>query len=137
MPLLMLGALLAAAMAGPSSDSAVGHWRSPTKNAVIEIQRCGASLCGRLVSSDDLRADPARKDVNNKNPALRGRPLKNMLMLSGFRQESDAWVDGEVYNGADGRTYSGRITIVDANHLKLRGCVFVPLCKTETWTRLP
>lgn len=133
----MLPVLFAAflAAAAPSADSVVGTWKSPTKNAVIDIEKCGSSICGRLMSSDDIRANPTRKDVNNKDPKLQGRLLKGITMLSGFRQEDGAWVDGSVYNGADGRTYGGKITVTDPNHLKLRGCVFVPLCKTETWTR--
>ena len=50
--------------------------------------------------------------------------------------DGSAWTGGTVYNPDDGRTYSGKITPVDVNHLKLRGCVFYPLCKTETWTRI-
>ena len=131
-PVLFAAFLAAGAL---PADTVVGTWRSPTKNAVVDIQKCGASLCGRLMSSDDIRANPQRRDVNNKDEKLRGRMLKGITMLSGFRQADGAWVDGSVYNGADGRTYGGKITIVDQNHIKLRGCVFVPLCKTETWTR--
>ncbi|WP_298688317.1 DUF2147 domain-containing protein [uncultured Sphingomonas sp.] len=133
MSLLLLAALLAAT---PSADTAVGTWRSPTKNAIIDVEKCGASLCGHLVSSDGIKADPGLKDVNNKDPKLQSRPLKGSLMLSGFRRDGNDWVDGSVYNGNDGRTYGGKITIIDANSIKLRGCVFVPLCKTETWTRV-
>lgn len=129
---ILIAAMLAAA---PSADQVVGQWRSPTKNAVIDIEKCGSSICGKLVTSDDIRANPARKDVNNKDESLRGRTLKGITMLSGFSWSDGAWNGGQVYNGSDGRTYSGRITPVDANTLKLRGCVFVPLCKTETWTR--
>jgi uncharacterized protein (DUF2147 family) len=133
MSLLLLAAMLAAT---PSADTAVGTWRSPTKNAIIDVEKCGASLCGHLVSSDGIKADPGLKDVNNKDPKLQNRPLKGSLMLSGFRRDGNDWVDGSVYNGNDGRTYGGKITIIDANSIKLRGCVFVPLCKTETWTRV-
>ena len=40
------------------------------------------------------------------------------------------------YSAEDGKTYSGKITPLGANQLKLRGCVFFPLCKTQTWTRV-
>jgi uncharacterized protein (DUF2147 family) len=46
------------------------------------------------------------------------------------------WSDGQVYNAEDGKTYSGKITPVGTDQLKLRGCVFFPLCKTQTWTRV-
>lgn len=132
----MLPMLFAAFLAVPSADSVIGTWHSPTKNGVISIQRCGSSICGTLESGDDIKANPGAKDVNNKDTAQRGRTLKGLTMLSGFKQGDGVWEDGNVYNPNDGRTYSGKITPVDANTLKLRGCVFVPLCKTETWTRI-
>jgi uncharacterized protein (DUF2147 family) len=132
----MLPMLFAAFLAAPSADAVIGTWHSPTKNGIISIQRCGSSICGTLLSGDDMRANPNAKDVNNKDAAQRNRPLKGLMMLSGFKQGDGVWEDGQVYNPNDGRTYSGKITPVDANTLKLRGCVFVPLCKTETWTRV-
>jgi len=132
----MLPMLFAALLAAPSADSVIGTWHSPTKNGVIEIHKCGSSICGTLQNGDDMRANPNARDINNKDTAQRGRPLKGLTMLSGFKQGSGDWEDGSVYNPQDGRTYSGKITPVDANTLKLRGCVFVPLCKTETWTRI-
>lgn len=132
-PMLFAG-LLAAAPA--PADTVIGQWRTETKHGVVRIERCGASLCGRLMSSDGLRADPGLTDSKNKDEKLRGRPLKGVLMLSGFKWDDGVWTDGQVYNPDDGRTYSGKITIIDADHLKLRGCVFVPLCKTQTWTRV-
>jgi uncharacterized protein (DUF2147 family) len=128
--------LFAAFLAAPSADAVIGTWHSPTKNGVISIQKCGSSICGTLESGDDIKANPTAKDVNNKDAGQRGRTLKGLTMLSGFKWDDGAWSDGNVYNPNDGRTYSGKITVEDANTLHLRGCVFVPLCKTETWTRI-
>lgn len=137
MSLLLLGALLAAAPApAPAADTAVGRWKTETRNGIVEIQRCGASICGRLVSSELLRQQPDLKDVNNQNVAQRGRPLKGLLLISGFTADGDAWSNGQIYNPDDGKTYKSKVTVVDANTLKVRGCIFVPLCKTQTWTRV-
>ena len=81
-------------------------------------------------------ANPALKDANNKDEKLRDRALKGVTMLQGFTQSDGMWDGGTIYNAEDGRIYKARITPVDANTLKLRGCVFVPLCKTQTWTRV-
>jgi uncharacterized protein (DUF2147 family) len=128
--------LFAAFLAAPSADAVIGTWHSPTKNGIISIQRCGSSICGTLESGDDVRANPNAKDVNNKDAAQRNRPLKGLMMLSGFTQDGGIWSGGKVYNPNDGGTYSGKITPVDANTLKLRGCIIWPACKTETWTRV-
>ncbi len=125
-----------AAAAGASPDAVVGKWKTETKNGIVEIARCGNSLCGTLLSSDGITANPALKDTNNKDEKLRGRPLKGIRMLSGFSYKDGVWDEGSIYNAEDGKTYKARITPVDANTLKLRGCIFVPLCKNQTWTRV-
>ncbi len=113
-----------------------GLWQTPTRSGQVEISKCGASLCGRLVSSEGLKADPALKDVNNSNASLRGRALKGLTILTGFSGGPQEWTGGSIYNAEDGKTYSGTITMDGDNTLKLRGCVVVPLCKTQVWTRL-
>jgi uncharacterized protein (DUF2147 family) len=122
--------------AGAGPDAVVGHWHSETKNGIVDIRKCGSSLCGSIVTGDDIKANPNLKDSQNKDESLRNRPLKGLQILSGFHEEGGDWVDGQVYKPDNGKTYSGKITIVDANHLKLRGCVFVPICLTQTWTRV-
>lgn len=120
----------------PVADSVVGRWKTETRGGVVEIQRCGKSVCGRLLTSEHLRTNPDLRDANNKDAALRARPLRNLQILSGFSWNAGAWDGGKIYNAEDGRTYSAKITVSDLNTLKLRGCVFVPLCKTQTWTRV-
>ena len=135
MSLLILGALLAGAPV--AADTALGRWKTETHNAIVEITRCGESICGKILTSDMIRSNPALKDAKNANEKLRSRPLQGLLMLSGFKSEAGGvWSDGQVYNAEDGKTYSGKIPPVGTDQLKLRGCVFFPLCKTQTWTRV-
>ena len=138
MPLFALAlALLPAAAADPvGPDTAVGMWKTETRNGIVEIQRCGASICGRLVTSEILKTNPDLTDGRNAKPELRNRRLKGLMILSGFRADGAAWTGGSIYNADDGKTYGAKVTPVDANRLKVRGCIFVPLCKTQTWTRV-
>jgi uncharacterized protein (DUF2147 family) len=132
---MIVAALLAGAPA--SADTVLGRWKTETHNAIVEISRCGASICGKVVTSDAIRANPAMKDSKNANAALRNRPVQGMLMLNGFKHDgAGVWSSGQVYNAEDGKTYSGKITPLGSGQLKLRGCVFFPLCKTQTWTRV-
>ena len=135
--LFLAAALTAAApAAAASSDSALGKWRTPTKNGIVEITRCGASICGRLVTSDGLRANPDLRDANNKEPELRTRPLKGLMILRGFEADGSRWTGGSIYNADDGGTYKATVTPSDKDHLKVRGCIVWPLCKTQVWTRV-
>ncbi|NIJ08412.1 uncharacterized protein (DUF2147 family) [Sphingomonas vulcanisoli] len=131
--MIMLMALAAAAL---SPDAAIGRWKTETKNGIVEVTPCGGSICGKLVGSDGLRANPELRDVNNKDAALRGRKLMGVQILGGFTRASDSWTGGTIYNGEDGGTYKATVTPVDADHLRVKGCIIWPLCKTQTWTRL-
>lgn len=134
---LALGLVGAACLAAPAlAADPTGLWQTPSRGGQVEISKCGASLCGRLISSEGLKADPALKDVNNSNAGLRDRPLKNLTILTGFSGGPKEWTGGSIYNAEDGKTYSGSITLDGDSTLKLRGCVVAPLCKTQTWTRL-
>ena len=131
----MLITMLAMAMAAPQ-DVAVGRWKTETRGGIVEIQRWGASICGRLLTSEHLRTNPNLKDANNKDANLRNRNLRGLQILSGFTQSGNAWTGGKIYNAEDGKTYSAYVTPEGPNQLKVKGCVFRPLCKTQTWTRV-
>lgn len=134
MPLI---SLLIMALAAPSSgDAAVGRWKTESHNAIVEINRCGPSICGRILTSDALRTNPGFKDAKNSDPALRNRPLLGLQILGGFTADGAGWSGGKIYNADDGKTYGADVTILSPNQLKLRGCVFKPFCKTQTWTRV-
>jgi uncharacterized protein (DUF2147 family) len=107
MSIMIVAALLAGAPA--SADTVLGRWKTETHNAIVEISRCGASICGKVVTSDAIRANPAMKDSKNANAALRNRPVQGMLMLNGFKHDgAGVWSSGQVYNAEDGKTYSGQ-----------------------------
>lgn len=119
-----------------TADSVIGKWRTPSRNGVVEITRCGASVCGRLVDSDHLRTDPELRDAKNKDAAKRSRKLKDLQILGGFTRTQETWTGGTIYNPEDGATYKATITPAGNNALKLKGCITWPLCKTQNWTRI-
>ena len=119
-----------------AASPAAGLWLTPTYKGEVQISECGAALCGKIVTSDRIKANPAVADDKNKDPAQRARLLKDLPMLQGFTGGPTQWKGGSVYNPEDGGTYKGSITLIDANTLKLTGCIFAPLCKTQVWTRI-
>jgi uncharacterized protein (DUF2147 family) len=132
---IMLSALAPAPQAA-DSVAVIGRWQTPVHNGIVEIQRCGQSVCGRILSSDALRSNPDMRDSKNHNAALRDRRLLGLMILSGFRDDGGSWSGGTVYNADDGKIYNAKLTPEGADKLHLRGCVFVPFCKTQLWTRV-
>lgn len=126
-----VSAMAPTAWASPAS----GRWRTAENAGVVEVSDCGGGICGRLITSTRLEADPTLKDRNNKDPALRSRTLKGMALFEGMTGGPSLW-KGKVYNPVDGKTYSGSVKLAGADTLKLTGCIVFPLCKTQTWTRI-
>ncbi len=133
----MIAAAALGLLATPALAADVtGLWQTPTNGGQVEIARCGNSLCGKLVSSNHIRENPALKDVKNKDESQRVRTLKGLQMLYDFTGGPTKWTSGKVYNPDDGGTYSGTIELIGENQLKLKGCIVAPFCKTQVWTRL-
>ncbi len=143
-------ALLAAALSPTDmpnvqgANAVLGRWETTTRHGIVEVSRCGPSICGHLVESDGLRADPQLRDVHNDKPELRQRPLMGVLMLDGFHWEGSGreggqegvWAGGWIYNGEDGGTYHATVRMVDATHLSVKGCIVWPLCQSQVWMRV-
>jgi len=134
---LLLLAALSMATIQQSPVTVEGRWKTPGDDGEVSLERCGTELCGRLRTSKSIGATPDLKDTSNIDANLRSRLLKNLLIVKGLHGGPIEWKDGEVYNPNDGRTYKASLVIIDATHVRLRGCIFFPLCKSETWTRIP
>ena len=83
---------------------------------------------------DHATGKPAIDD-QNRNPALRNRPVLGLQLFVGMRPAGPNSWSGQIYNADDGQTYDSTVAQGDADHLQVRGCVG-PLCGGETWTRV-
>jgi uncharacterized protein (DUF2147 family) len=132
--LIALTASLALAGAASASD-VVGVWRTSATGVTIEISKCGSSICGKILDGNSgPGASPL--DINNKDAALRARPIVGLVILKGFSGGPAGWDGGTIYNPHDGGTYSASVKLASAGLLSVKGCVAPMLCKTQTWTRL-
>ena len=140
MALVALGgavlAALASAPAGSSEQaSAHGTWRTPERGGLIEVSSCDGGLCGKILGGSGGGNAEDRLDRNNKNPALRTRPLIGLFIFRGLKPSGASW-KGSIYNPNDGGTYSATVSLKSAGSLEVKGCLVWPLCKTQVWTRV-
>jgi uncharacterized protein (DUF2147 family) len=133
---LLAAILLTTATAAVSAGSPVGVWLTPEDHGQVRVYACGPALCGQVVTSDALKADPALKDARNKTVALRGRPLKDLPLMNGFKGGPDIWTGGKIYRPQDGGTYGGKIELMADGRLKVTGCLAPGLCQSQIWTRV-
>lgn len=135
---------------GASADALVeGTWLTPDQ-AEMTIQECEPNvLCGTLSKIVITQAhvqqygvDPSAIDINaitdvmNKDPAMRDRPMLGLQILT-LKATSNPWhFTGDIYNPQDGNTYSGEISVKDADSIVLKGCALYVLCQEQVWTRV-
>jgi uncharacterized protein (DUF2147 family) len=128
------------------SEDILGVWNTEGKEAEIMIYKCGIKHCGKIVwskdpnyPSDSKEGTPGtlRLDRNNPNPNLRKSPIVGLQILYDFMFVGDnLWTGGKIYNPDNGKTYSGKLTLVSPNQLNLRGFIGLSLIGgTTTWTR--
>lgn len=133
--LATLIATLALATSALASD-VTGVWRTAEEGGKIAIERCGNSICGKILGDGAPQAGRSNTDDKNKNPALRGRPLLGLTIMQGFSGGPQVWTGGTIYNPNDGGVYQATVKLASNDVLQVKGCIVAPLCKTQTWTRL-
>jgi uncharacterized protein (DUF2147 family) len=124
--------LLAAVPAGAAAP-VTGRWVTQSKDGVVEIYECGASICGKIAKF--LVMPPAgagAKDINNPNKSLRGRTILGMNILTGFKAVGDEW-KGQIYDPKSGKTYRSVVYKGKSGNLVVKGCIG-PFCQAQTWT---
>ncbi len=132
----MVLALVAPSPPAVQDAAVVGLWRTPVDGGgLVRVSRCGADICGTVVDSPRLRANPDQRDVRNRDASGRDRRLRGLLILRASPTGPSRWGDGWVYNPEDGGTYRGSIERLPDGRLRLRGCIVAPMCRTQIWTR--
>jgi uncharacterized protein (DUF2147 family) len=77
-----------------------------------------------------------QKDVNNKDPKLRDRPVLGMVIMWHLRYDDGEYVDGYVYNPEDGGTYRMKAEVLSPASLRIRGYLGISLFgENQTWSR--
>jgi len=122
-----------------TNTDVIGEWYNAEKDAVITIFEENNSLAGRItwmLHPNDENGNP-KTDSLNPDESLRSRSRLGMMMMNSFSHiEGNVWDNGELYDPKKGKTYTGMITLKDANTLDLRGYLgFSFFGRSSTWTR--
>ncbi len=106
-----------------------GTWQNPQHSVRVDMEPCGARLCGTIVWADAKARDDAAAGGTDH--------LVGVQLFRGLEADGpDQW-QGAVFVPDLNRTVSGTLTLVDARTLEVTGCA-VPglLCQTQVWTRV-
>jgi uncharacterized protein (DUF2147 family) len=132
------------------AQSVMGTWLTASGKAQVQIAACTepamGPICGHIVGlfnptgpGGGIVAPEAATDFRNADPALRSRKILGMPLIWGFKKTPDpnAFEDGKIYNGENGKTYNANISLQPDGKLRLRGYVGTPMLgETQVWTRV-
>jgi uncharacterized protein (DUF2147 family) len=132
----------------PAPSNIVGDWLVQSRDAVIRIEQVGDEYQGHILWQLHNTYGPEDgpgldgkivTDRHNPDPALRGRPLTGLTLLTGlkFDPQRGRWEHGHVYNSDDGRTYNCWVRLRSLNRLQLHGYIGISLFGGSTvWSRV-
>jgi uncharacterized protein (DUF2147 family) len=137
---LALTSLVAATSQVTDPDKLLGTWIVEDGSARVKIEKIGNKYFGKTVwmkEPNDENGKP-KVDVNNPDASLRNQPRIGLRIMKDFEHEGKGiFKNGNIYDPKKGKTYCGKITMKDDDHLDLRGsiCGFGMLGRTSSWTR--
>ena len=130
---VLLGLAMASGRASAqAAEDAFGVWLNPENQSNVEFYRCGDGLCAKITKVSDGQ----KTDDKNPDAAKRNRPIVGLVIMEGAKKSGENKWSGTLYNRADGKSYSGTVTVKSKNSLDLSGCVALVVCRTTTWTRV-
>ena len=94
-------------------DSILHTWETREKDSKILMLKSGNTYVAKMLYGKELiEADGTyKKDVNNPDPTLRSRELKDYILISGLVYQDGKWTDGKIYNYRDGNSYDVTIQL--------------------------
>lgn len=126
-----------------------GLWKSfnmKTKEpeAIVKIYKKDDKLYGKV-----LRLLPNRikelEDLGEYPPIckkcpdeFKNKPIIGLNFIYGLEKEGNEWGGGKILDPETGKIYDVYISLdkKNPNILKIKGCIFKPLCKTQRWERI-
>lgn len=129
------GITLAVAAQGALAASAAraetihGTWENPTGDVRVVTAPCGAELCGKVSWASDL----AKRDA-----AAGGTPqLVGTNLLRNYKATKPGHWKGQVFVPDLGDTFYSTIKQLDAQRIKISGCILGGLlCKSQIWRKI-
>lgn len=123
-----------------TTDKIIGTWESVNKgDGTMVFYKVGTEYRAKLLSASsalETDGETYKKDINNPDPKLHNRSLKEIVYITKLKLEDGVYVDGELYDFEGGKTYDCKVTVSD-NKLFLRVYMgFVVLGKTIEFNKV-
>lgn len=117
-----------------NADACLGTWLTGSKKGHVQIYKQGDKYYGKII----WMKDPSKLDTKNPDSKRHSQPILGMVNLRDFTYSStNLWEDGKIYDPENGKEYSAKMTLVNANQLNVRGFIGISLIgRTDSWVRV-
>lgn len=118
-------------------DSPVGRWRtiddqSGKPKSIVQITEDQGVLTGKIV---ELLEGATEKTCSKCEGDLKDKPLVGMKILWDLKKQGDEWVNGKIFNPADGGTYTSKAKLTESGKtLEVTG-KWMFFSKQQKWQR--
>jgi uncharacterized protein (DUF2147 family) len=120
-----------------NAETILRVWETQEKDGRMQLLKSGQTYYAKMLYGKELlEADGKtyKKDIHNPDPALRSRPLKDYIFISGLIYKEGKWVNGKIYNFRDGNSYDVSLELKDSL-LYMRVFKGIPMFgKTLKWS---
>jgi len=125
----LLLALLAVAARPPLAPdpSIQGTWWNSDASVAVDVQPCGAFLCGTVTHAEPRAEADARKGGFAHMVGLR--------VMRDFQHVGPGKWRGTVLVPERKAVVRSTISRVDAGHMRVEGCILAIICSHEIWRR--
>ncbi len=126
--LLCLFALCSIASQAVAAEPIDGTWINPHGTVMVKTGACSDKLCGWVSwANEEALSDAADAGVNH---------LIGTELLQDYHASGQGHWTGRVYVPDMGKTFYSTIEQLDANRLKISGCLLGGwFCKSQIWQR--
>ena len=122
------------------TDACVGTWLTGSKKGHVQIYKQNDKYFGKIIwlkEPNDINGKP-KVDKKNNDSSKQTQPIIGLVNLRDFKSEGEnVWANGKIYDPENGKEYSSKMTLVNANQLNVRGFIGISIIgRTDVWTRL-
>ena len=126
-PLILIASLLLAAPA--AAQELDGHWTNDKRSMVVQVERCGAAYCGKVIQATDKAKEKARKGGTAN--------LIGTQILTGLTPLGDGRFRGRAFVPRRNLHATATVRQLSNDEMQVQGCVLRGLlCGRERWTRV-
>lgn len=142
---LTLGLAIAALLAGSASfaqNSPVGLWRTISdetgkQKSLVRITESNGVYSGKVEKLFREPGEDPNPVCDKCEGELKGKPALGMTILTGIKQDGNAYSGGKIVDPNNGKVYSSKLTLIDGGKkLEMRGYIGTPMLgRTQVWLR--